>query len=483
MTRFLSRERCKAFTLLEMAIVLLMVGLMIGMVGQTRQVVQRDRCYEQTKAQLDVIRNAIVDFTVKNNRLPVPAGRALAGTHPFFARETNLPTEISNITSLPVGTDELLFGALPSASLGLSNEYATDCWGSKFTYVVTRALTTNNVIGGYPDLAKGGRLELYQGGPTGGTTLVSNQIAWAVISHGADHYGAVARNHTAGQGWCPPTAHGQDGENCDVTNNRLILAPYSAGLNPASSSIYFDDLMVYGGKPAAGTGGVTCSGSKLEWTSGANTCRADFPNTPDGMTVQKSNEEAYLTGIGTANCNNGTWGLATGTCQSIPVTGGYCCNATAGIKTMVHFADINDCATSSFNGPFNCEDSPGQFTGICDSSPCRGSCASGTPNPCPSVIPAPPAIVSWQLDNDVISCGGGDLVRIELANPPPCGVVAHIAPLYNVIASGGTPTAQPTRITFDATGRAEACFNSGFCAGTCQNPTGFEFFVYESCDP
>jgi prepilin-type N-terminal cleavage/methylation domain-containing protein len=122
-----SRHRARGFSLLEMAIVLVIVGLLLGgMLGSVGALQQRQR-FAQTEGQLDEIRDALIAFAVVNGRLPCPADPATPNTTVGAGLE-RLPTA-AGCTGGPAGV-------LPWATLALPEG---DAWGRRFSYRVSAA--------------------------------------------------------------------------------------------------------------------------------------------------------------------------------------------------------------------------------------------------------------------------------------------------------------------------------------------------------
>lgn len=112
------------FTLVEMAIVLLIVTLLLtGLVPTiSSQIEQRQR--NETRKQLDDIRDALLGFVVSKGRLPCPA------------------TTTSNGTESPAGgVCTVADGFVPAATLGITptdnQGYAVDGWSNRIRYAVT----------------------------------------------------------------------------------------------------------------------------------------------------------------------------------------------------------------------------------------------------------------------------------------------------------------------------------------------------------
>jgi prepilin-type N-terminal cleavage/methylation domain-containing protein len=218
----------KGFTLVEMAIVLLIVGLLLGGLLPTisGQIEQQRR--SETRKQLDEIKEALVGYAIINGRLPCPAD----GTIPTVPGVANgAGQEKSSCAASANG------GVLPWVTLGISE---TDAWGRRFTYRVTPdfadAIATTT-YGCTPSptptqssfaLCSNGNLNV---GLTIGNSDVAANIPAVIVSHGANGLGAYT---TAGQQI--PGASGDENENIDNNNNFVSHDFVQNG---------FDDLLVW----------------------------------------------------------------------------------------------------------------------------------------------------------------------------------------------------------------------------------------------
>lgn len=122
---FLIRQR--GFSLVEMAVVLVILGFVIGALLLPLQA-QRDIGFRtQTENQLEIARKALIGFAQAHGRLPCPA------------------TDTSNGIENPLngGTCTVAVGFLPAATLGIrptdTSGYAIDGWNNRIGYAVTQA--------------------------------------------------------------------------------------------------------------------------------------------------------------------------------------------------------------------------------------------------------------------------------------------------------------------------------------------------------
>lgn len=193
------------FSLVEMAVVLVIVGLLLGgllpaLSGKLEQQHRND-----TLRQIDDIRDALIGYALINGRLPCPAAPNLS---------TGAPG--AGITDCTLSS-----GVLPWATLGVQE---TDAWGRRYTYAATTSFTTANFT-----LTSTGNLNI-KSAATGGNSLASNMPA-VFISHGSNGYGAYTT-----QGTQLPT-----GNSADETDNSNGDTQFVAhDLSPT-----YDDLVTW----------------------------------------------------------------------------------------------------------------------------------------------------------------------------------------------------------------------------------------------
>lgn len=138
-------HRHLGFSLVEMAVVLLILGLLLGsgLILLDAQVEQKK--IKDTEALLAQAKDALIGFAVVNGRLPCPASSTSSGQEDFAAGGSAANGQCSHFYD----------GFLPAVSLGLapldSEGYATDAWSLKsnrLRYAVTSAnsaaFTTTN---------------------------------------------------------------------------------------------------------------------------------------------------------------------------------------------------------------------------------------------------------------------------------------------------------------------------------------------------
>lgn len=156
-----SVSRSTGFSLLEIAVVLVIVSLLIAAgVGMTTAVLDGARI-RTTRQNLESVKLALQAFISRNGRLPCPAVENLPRSDENFGIEATTAGTCTGTTDLPglagpPAIDSAKRGVLPWKSLGLNSDASTDGWGNQFTYLVTTTATSKTF-----DTVSGMRGSLY----------------------------------------------------------------------------------------------------------------------------------------------------------------------------------------------------------------------------------------------------------------------------------------------------------------------------------
>ncbi len=225
------------FTLVEMAIVLVIVGLLLGGLLMPLSMQVEQRRISETQAALDEIKEALVGFAIANGRLPCPAPAAT----PIGVAGAGLePTPV-----VAVGCASAA-GVLPWATLGVNE---TDAWGNRYTYRVTTEFTrivpqsTFNGGAGCPPLTLNAAFALCSQGNmamlnTGGGSILSSNVPVVVISHGKNGNGAYNT-----QGTQLPLGTDVDEQDNQLTTGGTATA--NTNFVSKTPTATFDDLVVW----------------------------------------------------------------------------------------------------------------------------------------------------------------------------------------------------------------------------------------------
>lgn len=250
------------FSLIELSIVLLILGLMIGgimsaMTQELRRTKQLD-----IKTKMDAIEKAIGAFVKKNSRLPCPADGAYVVTVANFGKEggtagagtcgTGATYNVSGIRTADTTPPTANFvlgntagGVVPVRTLGLPDEYAFDPWGGRFSYAVDIRLTATSAFATYSQINTTGSITVND---NSGNARLTNAIS-VVISHGQNGHGAYqlsGTRKTAG------STNANEQINCHCTAAAVAAAfssTFVMGANTATNSsdlrTVFDDTLRY----------------------------------------------------------------------------------------------------------------------------------------------------------------------------------------------------------------------------------------------
>jgi prepilin-type N-terminal cleavage/methylation domain-containing protein len=128
--------RQRGFTLIEMAVVLVIIGLVIG--GGLMSIGPiLDRTHSnQTNTNLDQAESALVLFVIRNNRLPCPADGSFLNNNAFYGMENG---GAAPPTANGACTVALTNAVIPWRTLGLDDSYSVDGWGNRFAYFPANA--------------------------------------------------------------------------------------------------------------------------------------------------------------------------------------------------------------------------------------------------------------------------------------------------------------------------------------------------------
>jgi len=243
----------RGFSLVEMAMVLVIIGLLLGglLMPLTAQIDQQK--IGETRKSLAEIKEALAGFAIVNGRLPCPANGSIAADAASAGQEATTGTGALLICTTTIGSGvPSNSGVLPWATLGLSE---TDAWGRRFTYRVTSsfadgadgagssggtaACTTSPTASGVSfQLCSNGNMRVLTAS-SGGTSLATN-IPAIIISHGKNGFGAFTRTGTQ------ITTVGADENEAENTDGvaDTDYVDREIDLNPDTAAT-FDDIVVW----------------------------------------------------------------------------------------------------------------------------------------------------------------------------------------------------------------------------------------------
>ena len=134
--------RQTGFTLVEMAVVLMIIGLLLGGLVPTLSAQMESRNINETRKQLGEIKEALEGYAIINDRLPCPASSTSNGVEDPSSGSGACTyfTHTSNTTNPS-------YNYLPAVTLGLSGTNSSglleDAWGNPIRYAVSSSSSTS----------------------------------------------------------------------------------------------------------------------------------------------------------------------------------------------------------------------------------------------------------------------------------------------------------------------------------------------------
>jgi prepilin-type N-terminal cleavage/methylation domain-containing protein len=216
-------KRQNGFTLAEMAIVLLIIGLLLGGLLTPLSVQNDIRRVSETQKALAEIKEALIGYAAAQTppHFPCPDKTTAAGVG-----TANDGQEDRNAG----GTCVVREGNIPWTTLGISN---ADAWGNRFRYNVTSTFSIST--GTTMSLASTGDIQICD--TSACTTTSATNIPIVVLSHGKNGLGAININ-----GGTNPAATSADELENTNGNTNYVSRNITDQTSPAGE---FDDLVVW----------------------------------------------------------------------------------------------------------------------------------------------------------------------------------------------------------------------------------------------
>ncbi|GJL85894.1 MAG: hypothetical protein DHS20C02_16690 [Micavibrio sp.] len=228
------------YTLIEMAIVMIVAGVMIGAFISVYDVFIQNRKVIETEISLSEVTVAIGNFRAQYGRYPCPASLTAPRGTPEYGNESD--DNCLDFTEVTTGTCDLApdkgycveqseraidhdddgtidhfprvrRGAIPFRNLNIAEEFAYDGYGNRLTYVVTERLAFADTF----NVSHGG-ISIVDDTAGVGQSLLEEEGSghFLILSPGENNAGAYNNNGVLVAA-CPP-ATTSEGKNCDINN-------------------------------------------------------------------------------------------------------------------------------------------------------------------------------------------------------------------------------------------------------------------------
>ena len=218
--------RSNGFTLLELSIVLMLIGIILGGGLVTFSAYLQSSQFNATVKKMDDIEKALLNFTVANGRIPCPSDvtqtvgstiygyEAGAGAGSTIGVGTGACTGIGMLPQANFSAaNGQVEGGVPTRALQLPDSYMYDGWGRLFSYAVDPTATKTNA------------LPAHAGGDWCGDPITvldatgaarSTGAIYVIVSHGANGHGA----YTSGGATLSASSDNKNEQiNCHCDNN------------------------------------------------------------------------------------------------------------------------------------------------------------------------------------------------------------------------------------------------------------------------
>jgi prepilin-type N-terminal cleavage/methylation domain-containing protein len=220
----------RGFTLIEMAIVLVVIGLVVGGgLAAVGPVITSTKITE-TKAKLDTLEAALTLYAIQYSCLPCPAALNGDGTAQFVTPASGCGASCTSDR-----------GVVPWQTLGLSRADGSDAFGTRISYEVTPALVVagsmNRSGTTYTPL---GTVDIN----TAAGAVITTAAAYVLVSHGPNrHYGYGEDTGTIIT--APAGGSTVEDDNQATADDDYIQDDFSM----APGATYFDDIVRWRSKP------------------------------------------------------------------------------------------------------------------------------------------------------------------------------------------------------------------------------------------
>jgi prepilin-type N-terminal cleavage/methylation domain-containing protein len=248
MKGFERKDSIRGFTLLELAIVMIIIAVLIVPLIKGYEIYMERQKREVTAKNIATVQEALAWFVVspidpvnapngaKNRRLPCPAERAAPMDTAAFGAEgtcTAIPGSIAVVPGAAVPPGQVVIGAVPFRALNIPSEATFDGWGRRLTYAVTLRLTSETTRVVDVNTPIFGDIALVDS--TGVSKIKPDGTgAYALISHGENGLGAYSADGGVVGHSCTGNTH--EVENCN-DDARFTSVSYTA----KEDATYYDD--------------------------------------------------------------------------------------------------------------------------------------------------------------------------------------------------------------------------------------------------
>lgn len=228
------QARYDGFTLIELAVVIMLITLLLGSILVPLQAQVEQRRVAETEKLFAEIKEALLGFAVTNGFFPCPAISATIGAE----------DRITSGAGIGTCTGGKRQGFLPWVTLGLPK---ADSWGNLFRYSVSPNFSNLNALFGLTDK---GDITIQTRDALGNAvnltvTTPSPEIPAMVLSHGKNGYGATSDSGIARALPMPVGTWGVTLDEFQNANNATLFWSRTHSENTGAPGGEFDDIVMW----------------------------------------------------------------------------------------------------------------------------------------------------------------------------------------------------------------------------------------------
>lgn len=211
-----SYQNQSGFSLIEIAIVLVIFGLLLTMFLTPLSTQRHLQNRAETNTLLNTAKEALFGYAIVNGHLPCPDTK-------------DIPTGIADTSCSSEG------GVLPWNTLGIK---ATDAWNHYFTYYVDATFADSSNKFTISHAINNSNVSIYINPGNTDTALTSDSSnpALVIVSHGANGFNSINTNQDANLNQEPASTNSHENEN-DGLNGIFVSHPPTAD--------GFDDQLIW----------------------------------------------------------------------------------------------------------------------------------------------------------------------------------------------------------------------------------------------
>ncbi len=228
----------KAFTLIELSIILAVVSIILVAMVSIYSSKEKNIKSQQSSDNIKVVYQALQKYLAENRALPCPASlKSIKSSSSDYGVAVSAENCVGVGVYQSNSVSTLVYGMVPTATLGLDNKFAEDAYGNKLVYVTDYRLTSASTFG---TSIKNSALISISGGVS-----VSNAI-FVVMSRGTNSSGAFPANSSTMLISTTNSEQSNDITNLvDNTPPTPSTANFTGSFTQSNSSSDFDDVVFY----------------------------------------------------------------------------------------------------------------------------------------------------------------------------------------------------------------------------------------------